>query len=194
MTFETIKSMLTMDAVARHYGYTPNRAGFLRCPFHDDKTPSMKLYRDGFHCFGCGAHGDAIDYVGRLFGLSPLEAAGRLNDDFRLGLSMSGEPPDPDSKRQWQREQEAKRLFCEWKTDFLTLLDAAIFAANNADFANLTDGQVIAIQWREYHEYLSDLLMHGNIESQMSVFRGREEVVKRCQMILLNMSKRSTAA
>ena len=33
------------------------------CPFHNEKSPSFYVYEDGFHCFGCGAHGDAISFV-----------------------------------------------------------------------------------------------------------------------------------
>jgi hypothetical protein len=43
--------------------------GKIRCPFHDDSTPSCHLYRDHFHCFGCGAHGDAIDWLMMVEGL-----------------------------------------------------------------------------------------------------------------------------
>lgn len=39
------------------------------CPFHDDKHPSMKVDRR-FHCFGCQADGDVIDFTARLFGLN----------------------------------------------------------------------------------------------------------------------------
>jgi DNA primase len=40
------------------------------CPFHPDKTPSFTVYPDHFHCFGCGAHGDAIDFLQRIKGLT----------------------------------------------------------------------------------------------------------------------------
>ncbi|KRF26494.1 DNA primase [Phycicoccus sp. Soil803] len=42
------------------------------CPFHDDRTASLSVggVPDRFHCFGCGASGDVIDYVARLHGLS----------------------------------------------------------------------------------------------------------------------------
>ena len=33
------------------------------CPFHNEKSPSFYVYDDGFHCFGCGAHGDAISFT-----------------------------------------------------------------------------------------------------------------------------------
>ena len=43
------------------------------CPFHGDKHPSMKV-DSRFHCFACQADGDVIDFVGRLFQLSPYKA------------------------------------------------------------------------------------------------------------------------
>lgn len=53
------------------------------CPFHDEKTPSFTVIDDkGFyHCFGCGAHGDAIRWVVEHDGLSFVEAVRRLADD-----------------------------------------------------------------------------------------------------------------
>ena len=49
------------------------------CPFHDDKHPSMKVDRR-FHCFGCQADGDVIDFAARLFDLSGVEAAKRIGE------------------------------------------------------------------------------------------------------------------
>ena len=43
--------------------------GKICCPFHDDSTPSCHIYPDHFHCFGCGAHGDAIDWLMMVEGL-----------------------------------------------------------------------------------------------------------------------------
>ena len=40
------------------------------CPFHDDATPSCHVYHDHFHCFACGAHGDAISWLMEVEGLS----------------------------------------------------------------------------------------------------------------------------
>lgn len=53
-----------------------------RCPFHDDRRPSFLVFDDDqhFHCFGCGAHGDVIDFVRRRFHLSFLEACRWLAD------------------------------------------------------------------------------------------------------------------
>lgn len=79
-----------MRQVAEHYGFEPNRAGFIKCPFHQgDHTASLKIYPGdkGFHCFGCGAHGSVIDFVMRLFDLSFPQAVVRLSSDFNLGLT-----------------------------------------------------------------------------------------------------------
>ncbi|HVA87819.1 MAG TPA: CHC2 zinc finger domain-containing protein [Candidatus Saccharimonadales bacterium] len=53
-----------------------------RCPFHDDHVPSLLVdERDGhFHCFGCQAHGDVIDFVMRREGIGFAEACQRLSE------------------------------------------------------------------------------------------------------------------
>ena len=54
------------------------------CPFHSDKTPSMKINETYYYCFGCHSTGDVIDFTARLFNLSPLDAARKLALDFGI--------------------------------------------------------------------------------------------------------------
>ncbi|HKY31666.1 MAG TPA: CHC2 zinc finger domain-containing protein [Candidatus Polarisedimenticolia bacterium] len=56
------------------------------CPFHDDHTPSFVIYplAQTFHCFGCPAHGDVIDYIRRTEKLTFAEALSRLDEIARL--------------------------------------------------------------------------------------------------------------
>ena len=70
------------------YGLRPNHHGMVRCPFHDDRHPSLKLNEDYFYCFGCGATGDVIDLTARLFELSPYEAAKKLAADFGIDPTL----------------------------------------------------------------------------------------------------------
>ena len=72
--FEAVKQSVTTRQAAEHYGILVGRNGMCVCPFHDDKNPSMKVDRR-FHCFGCQADGDVIDFVSRLENVSPREAA-----------------------------------------------------------------------------------------------------------------------
>ena len=51
-----------------------------QCPFHTDEEPSLKFYADHFHCFGCGEHGDRIDWLTRGEGLSREEAIALIKD------------------------------------------------------------------------------------------------------------------
>jgi DNA primase len=48
--------------------HTQQKMFQLKCPFHDDSTPSFSLYpNNSFHCFGCKSHGkNAIDFVMKL--------------------------------------------------------------------------------------------------------------------------------
>ena len=82
--FETIKAAVPLRQAAETYGLRVLRNGMTCCPFHEDRHPSMKLNKDYFFCFGCGASGDVIDFTARLFGLSPYAAAQKLETDFGI--------------------------------------------------------------------------------------------------------------
>lgn len=81
--YPALKQRLTCREVAPLYGLKVNASGMALCPFHDEHSPSLKLSR-GFHCFGCGAQGDVITFVSRLFGIPPGEAAQKLSADFGI--------------------------------------------------------------------------------------------------------------
>ena len=78
--FEKVKKNATVRQAAELYGLKPNRSGLIRCIFHKDNTPSMKVDRR-YYCFGCGCTGDEVDFVAHLFGLSVREAAVKLAEE-----------------------------------------------------------------------------------------------------------------
>lgn len=63
------------------------------CPFHAEKNPSFAVYPDHYHCFGCGAHGDAIAFVMRAHHLSFPQAVRDLARD--AGIAIDGAPSAP---------------------------------------------------------------------------------------------------
>ncbi|MBX6374720.1 MAG: DNA primase, partial [Acetobacteraceae bacterium] len=73
------------------------------CPFHQEKTPSFYVYEDHFHCFGCGAHGDAVSFVMRAEGASFPEAVERLAAEAGLEVPKA-------SPAAAERERRARRL------------------------------------------------------------------------------------
>lgn len=97
--FERLKETITPRQVAEQYGLTVGRNGMVCCPFHPDRTPSMKLNEDYYYCFGCGAHGDIIAFTAKLLGLRPMEAARQLASDFGIqsndALTRSVRRPRP---------------------------------------------------------------------------------------------------
>ncbi len=84
--FTKVKQIVTTRSAAEFYGIQTNRRGMARCPFHDDHTPSMILDQN-YYCFGCQAKGDAIDFVSKLFGISPIEAVRKLIRDMNLPVA-----------------------------------------------------------------------------------------------------------
>lgn len=90
--FESVKATVTTRRAAEHYGIECSRNGMAQCPFHDDRTPSMKLDAR-FHCFGCQADGDVIDFTAALFGISKYDAAKKLAADF--GIAIDHHTPSP---------------------------------------------------------------------------------------------------
>jgi DNA primase len=65
MEIREIKSRLSILTILSHYGLKPDKNDFILCPFHDDHNPSLKIYTktNTFHCFGCGATGDVIEFI-----------------------------------------------------------------------------------------------------------------------------------
>lgn len=82
MDSEEIKQAKSMRDVLELYGLHPNRAGFICCPFHKEKTASLKIYKDSFYCFGCGASGDIFKFVERMEGVSFKDAFLMLGGDY----------------------------------------------------------------------------------------------------------------
>lgn len=96
----TIKASVTMQDVCDMYGLPVSRGGFISCPFHNEKTASLKIYPGdrGWHCFGCGEGGSVLDFVMQYFGLNLMDAIKKTNADFNLKL--------PIGKKLSRRQQE----------------------------------------------------------------------------------------
>ena len=119
--FNQIKNMLDIKQALEYYGLSFKNNNFASCPFHQEKTPSFKVYDDSFYCFGCGESGTIIDFVIIYFGVNNIEAAKKLNDDFRLNLPHYKSA----SAIIYHSAQENKNLvdnFIEWeKKAFITV-------------------------------------------------------------------------
>ena len=109
---EKIKSMVSMPEMMEHYGFSLNRSGFCKCPFHSERSASFKAYPGtrGYYCFGCNQSGSVIDFVMKFFGLPFCDAIKKINEDFSLGLPI-GEKLD--RRKQIEMNRQAFLRKCE---------------------------------------------------------------------------------
>ena len=75
-----------------------------RCPFHDEKTPSFNVspQKQFYHCFGCGASGDAIRFLQEYDGLSFVDAVEQLAQQAGLRVPYRQLSPQEQAQRQQQ--------------------------------------------------------------------------------------------
>ena len=169
--YETIKAAISVKQAAEHYGLKVNRNGMACCPFHNDRYPSLKLNEEYFFCFGCGAKGDVIDFVARLFDLSSYEAAQKLASDFVLDPKPPTAAALPKPKHPYIRQFREDEMLCfRALTDYLHLLEdwKVRYAPKTPDDA-LDDRFVEACQMLDYIEYLADILTVGDLEERVAV-------------------------
>ena len=125
--FDEVKERVTAREVMERAGIVFNRNNMCRCPFHQDRTASMKVKPTDkkYFCFGCGEKGDAIDFVAKYYNRSPREAAMQIADEFGIIYDSSvRSPPKP-----VRREKSPMQILEETKTktyrvlsDYLHLL------------------------------------------------------------------------
>ena len=166
--FEVVKQSVTAREAAELYGIAVGRGGMACCPFHDDRHPSMKV-DTRFHCFGCGADGDVIDFTARLYDLSPKEAAEKLAQDF--GLSYDSKAPIRRSYVRQKTEAQVRKEKREhgWRvlTDYYHLLRKW-----EADYSPKTADEdphprfLEAVQKKDYMGYLLDTFLDSSTEEQ----------------------------
>ena len=166
--FEAVKQSVSTRDAAAFYGIEVKRNGMACCPFHDDKNPSMKVDQR-FHCFGCGADGDVIDFTAKLFDLSSKEAAEKLAQDFGL-IYDSQAPP----RRRYVRQKTEAQQFREDRQRCYRVLSDYYYLLKKweADNSPRTPEEephprfVEAIQKKTYVEYLLDLFLYESEEEQ----------------------------
>ena len=165
--FTQIKIGVSVKEAAEYYGLEVNRGNMVCCPFHADRTPSMKLNEDYFYCFGCGTSGDVIDLVAKLFNLSSYDAAKKLAYDFGIdpdkppAAAALRKPKYPLAKAFQREELHCQRVLC----DYLHLLERwKVQCAPKAPDDTIDDRFVEACQMLDYIEDLADILTFAELE------------------------------
>ena len=144
--------------------------------------------------------GSVIDFVAKVFGLDPMAAVRRLNEDFHLALPLD-RPPSREEREQAKHRQEiadTRKLFQGWRERMLNQLNNAYrvghLALKGKHPDAWTDAEVLAVKWMPAIEAWADALDYGSMEAQMQVFRDRKGVERLCSQILTSTPMKSATA
>ena len=170
--YEQIKNQLTPKHVTERYGPPIHRGDMICCPFHDDKTPSMKLYDDHFYCFGCQKSGDVIDLAAQLLRLTNYEVAKLLSADFGITDEVPTQPvrttPYEHSRQFHEDEQECYLALL----DYFKLLKLWEQKYQPTSQIATPDPRFIeACQMKSYVEYLCDIFITGSTKERVTAIR-----------------------
>lgn len=188
--FEEVKAAVDINTAAEHYGLNVRKDTAL-CPFHAEKTGSLKLYHNHFYCFGCGEHGDVIKLTGKLLGLSPIDSARRLASDFNVlihdDFKSKGEVRNKASPQKIvtyrERENRAYRLladYCKY------LEDCRIRYAPHTPEERPHPLFVTALSELEMFRYYRDLFIYGDFEERKAFIEEQGELLEAISSILIN--------
>ena len=173
MAAQTIRDSVTMDQIVGLYGYKPKH-GFICCPFHGEKAPSLKLYREtgGWHCYGCERGGSVIDFVMEHENCNFPTAVRAIDGALHLGLLNPFEYPE-DARRQ-QRLQKALDEFVQAVYEYCDMLIKGNEQKLEKDYKHMkeleekqygnaeqltADDYTFLLTWKEesqYKEYMID--------------------------------------
>ena len=167
--FEAVKTTVAPRMAAEHFGLSVSRNGMVCCPFHDDRHPSMKLYEDHYHCFGCQANGDVIAFTSKLFGITPLEAAQKLAADFGI---REDRPSVLAKLKMYTTQAENEKLCFRVLSEYLHILqDWKKRYAPQAPEEEPDDRFVEACHMLECTQYMLDLLTIGSHEEKAELVK-----------------------
>lgn len=199
--FDAVRHHYTIVDVCELCGLELKRSGrrfVCCCPVHAEKTPSCTIFpeENRFFCFGCGAHGDAIELFRAAKGYSrPIDAALEL-------AAAAGIPTDADKPRIKQRGKPATPTDAQLLAAFETWQRTAFFWLRKygmwADLIleelrprQTTDALhplfVEALKNREFVRYLLDVLAVGTDADKVELFKlfktEVDAIAKRCETI-----------
>ena len=164
--FEIVKENVNLWEAAELYGIDVNRYSKALCPVHNDRHPSLYVADDHYYCFACGAHGDVIDFVSKLFQLSLYDAARKLAADFHLSPDK---PPSAAALHAKRIRTEAQQLKANERLCFSVLSDyARVLRDWKVQYAPQSPAEapderfVEACHKLDEVEYYLDILTSGN--------------------------------
>lgn len=159
---EAVRSFVNMTDVVKQFSNETPVMNRIPCPFHHGHDRNLAIYKDGYKCYVCGAHGDAISFVQGVTGLDFVGAVRQIDRAFGLGLPLQGEGRvDPSLLREAAARAEKRRqeeLDAQERAEDYDLLWDAWCACDVALRTADPDSEqyAIAVKHIDYLNYLID--------------------------------------
>lgn len=163
-----IKNLLSMKDIAIKYDFPINNKNFICCPFHNEKTASLKIYPGdkGWHCFGCGEGGSVIDFVMKLYDIKFMDVCKKIDNDFQLGIIKEYKQNPQNIKMMSDRYRKKKlkeykkseivKEYEHYKNQYNDILNKASESNNFQSIEELPDDVIEAIKDLCLIEYYCD--------------------------------------
>jgi hypothetical protein len=184
-----IKERITSRQIMEYYGFKPNRGGYICCPFHGEKTPSLKVHKSGWYCYGCHEGGDAIEFVRLYERCRFAQAVAKIDMLFNLGLVKAEKVSLADiyrkrAEQKKHRDEEhalsasktafSARLDADWADCWATYRDAWSTPAdhrNARQWWNMAEAEDML----EYIDYYQELTMKADSGEALAELMARYE-------------------
>ena len=125
-----------------------------------------------FHCFGCGADGDVIDFAAKLFQLSLLQAAEKLAIDFGLSATDNFQPlPCKPVEKTLSPKEQFYKILCGYRS---LLADWRITYAPQNPEDPLHPCFIASMHYADRVQYLLDILLQGSSHEKQQLLNGKE--------------------
>lgn len=182
-----IKERVSSRQIIEYYGYKPDRSGYLCCPFHGEKTASLKVHKSGWYCYGCHEGGDAIQFVKLHERCRFAQAVAKLDLYFNLGLVKSEKVSLQDiyaRRRTAQETRKAEHALVASKAAFSARLDkdwAECWATYREGWSTPADQRNAKLWWDmaiaedmlEYIDYFQELTSAVRTQAEMDEVAAR---------------------
>lgn len=201
LIINTIHKYTKLEKEFEDYGYSLKKDGRAtyktRCPFHNEKTPSMTIYEDTqtFHCFGCKEFGDIIKLTQHELGLTWMESVKFLIQKYSIPLDLENQQENIKDKElketlrivfeyfkiQLDKYPEYNKIVTDRKLDkniyeFGFAPKNWLIELKNVKLDNLLELGLIAKKENTYYELMSNrfIIPFKNVSGEIIALNGRD--------------------
>ncbi len=172
------------------------------CPFHEEKTPSFMIQKgeSHYHCFGCGAHGDAIAFLMSYMKMSFAEAIESLAERFQVPLEevdyekRSSGPSKKDLKEPLQKAADFYHLYLLHSDEGHTALKYLYDRGLDLEFIRLfkigfaPKKGILFGKFMQKHRYAADLLEKAGLIKTLPDGKKKAFFINRITFPILDVS------